>query len=245
MFELDDFTITKREILVSICVICVMLAIGFMFHNSIQNDIVDNNEKYNKALKIKDKDLFEYGMRTNVGNAFVYGDLVAVDPVTYPEINGQYMYIKKVKEEYTRHTRQVCEKKGKQTVCRTEVYYTWDVVDSEYLKSKKVKFLDVEFNISKFDIPSTFYIRTIMKSSDVRYAYYGVDTKYKGTIFTDLRNGSIPNKTNFYKGYDIQETYNRLVSSGTAELILFWFMWLILTGGLVYGFYYLENNWLE
>ena len=29
-------------------------------------------------------------MRTNVGNAFVYGDLKAVDTVTYPEIGGEY-----------------------------------------------------------------------------------------------------------------------------------------------------------
>lgn len=245
MFELDDFIITKREILVSICVICIMLAIGFMFHNSIQNDIVDNNEKYNKALKIKDKDLFEYGMRTNVGNAFVYGDLVAVDPVTYPEINGQYMYIKKVKEKYTRHTRRVCEKKGKQTVCRTEVYYTWDTVDSEYLKSKKVKFLGIQFNITKFDIPDLEYIKMIKESSHIRYKYYGVDTNYKGTIFTDLRNGSISDKNDFYKGYDIQKTYDVFIRNGISESISFWFLWLILTGGLVYGFYYLENNWLE
>lgn len=46
-------------------------------------------------------------MRTNAGNAFVYGDLKAVDTVTYPEIGGEYIYIEKVKERYTMHTRQV------------------------------------------------------------------------------------------------------------------------------------------
>lgn len=41
--------------------------------------------------------MFQYGMDTNVGNAFVYGDLKAVDTVTYPEIGGEYMYVEKLK----------------------------------------------------------------------------------------------------------------------------------------------------
>ena len=64
-------------------------------------------KKYNKAIKIESQELFEYGMRTNAGNAFVYGDLKAVDTVTYPEIGGEYIYIEKVKERYTLYTRQV------------------------------------------------------------------------------------------------------------------------------------------
>jgi hypothetical protein len=30
-----------------------------------------------------------------------------------------------------------------------------------------------------------------------------------------------------------------------AELVLFWFGWIILTGGLIFGFIYLDNHWLE
>lgn len=41
--------------------------------------------------------MFQYGKDTNVGNAFVYGDLKAVDTVTYPEIGGEYMYVEKSK----------------------------------------------------------------------------------------------------------------------------------------------------
>lgn len=64
---------------------------------------IAKNEKYNKAVKIEDQELFEYGMRTDIGNAFVYGNLEAVDTVTYPEIGGKYMYVRKVEEHYTRH----------------------------------------------------------------------------------------------------------------------------------------------
>lgn len=53
---------------------------------------MDRNEVYNKAVKIDSQETFSYGMRTNVGNAFVYGTLEALDPVSYPEIDGYLEY---------------------------------------------------------------------------------------------------------------------------------------------------------
>ena len=50
------------------------------------------------------------------------------------------------------------------------------------------------------------YIDTIKESSRIRYKYYGTGIKYTGTIFTDLRNGTISDKTQFYKGMTIDET---------------------------------------
>ena len=109
-FDFGDFEITKREILASISIIAVMLLIGVLISSKISEHQLDANEVYNKAVKIDNTDLFQYGMDTNVGNAFVYGDLVAVDTVTYTEIGGEYMYIEKVKEKYTKHTRTVTYK---------------------------------------------------------------------------------------------------------------------------------------
>lgn len=31
---------------------------------------------------------------------------------------------------------------------------------------------------------------------------------------------------------------------GEGCLWLFWIVWITLTGGVIYGFYYLENEWL-
>lgn len=89
-FDFGDFEITKREILASISIIAVLLFIGFIISGKISDHLMDKNEKYNKAVKIEDQELFEYGMRTDIGNAFVYGNLEAVDTVTYPEIGGKY-----------------------------------------------------------------------------------------------------------------------------------------------------------
>lgn len=238
-FDFGSFEITKREILASISIIAVMILVGILISSKISEHQMDKNEIYNKAVKIESQELFQYGMDTNVGNAFVYGDLKVVDTVTYPEIGGKYMYVEKVKERYTMHTRRV--KSGK--TYHTQVYWTWDRVDSEDIKCKKISFCGVKFASSKIDLPSANYIDKIKKSSHIRYKYYGVSTKYKGTIFTNLRDKTISDNTSFYNNLTIDETIEHLESD--FPLVLFWIFWIILICGVVFVFYYLDNKWLD
>ena len=246
-FDFGDFEITKREILASISIIAVMILIGVLISGKISEHQMDENEVYNKAVKIESTDLFQYGMDTNIGNAFVYGDLEAVDTVTYPEIGGKYMYVKKVKERYTEHTKQVAHTKtvnGKsQTYYTTETYWSWDRVGSENVKCKEISFCGITFDSNKFGIPSTNYIDTIKESSHVRYKYYGTETKFTGTIFTKLKDKTISDNTYFYNNKNIEETVDCLESEGGE--ISFWIFWIILIIVCVFGFYYLDNKWLE
>lgn len=129
--------ITKREVIASVVIVAIMLIVGFVISGKISDNQNDKNAEYQKAIHIEDKELFEYGMNTNVGNAFIYGNMKAVDTVTYDEIGGKYLYVEKVKEKYTRHTRRV--KSGK--TYHTQVYYTWDRVGSKDKKCKKINFV--------------------------------------------------------------------------------------------------------
>lgn len=243
-FDFGDFEITKREILASVSIIAVMLLIGILISSKISEHQLDANEVYNKAVKIDNTDLFRYGMDTNVGNAFVYGDLVAVDTVTYTEVDGEYMYIKKVKEKYTKHTRTVTYKDSNgKTHTKKETYWTWDRVGSEDKKCQEISFCGIVFSSNKIDLPSANYIDTIKESSHIRYKYYGIGTKYTGTIFTDLRNQTISDNTKFYVDKNIEEAVEHLEADG--GLIIFWIFWIVLIGGCVFGFYYLDNKWLE
>jgi len=245
-FSFGDFVITKREILASISIIAVMLLIGVLISGKISEHQMDQNEIYNKAVKIESTDLFQYGMDTNVGNAFVYGDLVAIDTVTYPEIGGEYMSVEKDTEEYTKHTRTVYEydDEGNVKGLHQEDYWTWDEIKSEKLNCQKVIFLGIEFEYGQIYTPYRSYIKTIYdkQDSDIRYVYYGSGTKYTGTIFTELRNKTISN-TEFYNDMDINQTVEHLQSGG--GVIIFWVFWIIFISGCVFGFYYLDNKWLE
>lgn len=244
-WDLGDFEITKRELLASVSIIAIMLLIGVLISGKISEAQLDANEKYNKAIKIDTLDLFEYGMRTNIGTAFVYGTLEAVDTVTYPEIGGSYMYIEKIKEKYTKHTRTVSDydDDGNKIGEHEEEYWTWDRVDSECLKCEEISFLGHIFTSDKIDIPGDHYIDTIKESSKIRYKYYGVDVSFVGTIFTDLRFDTITNNTPFYVNMTIEQTVKHLETG--SYVVFFWIFWIILTGFCVYGFYYADNNWLE
>lgn len=236
--------ITKREILASITIIAVMLIIGFILGDKISTIEMDANSRYDAAIHIDNKDLFQYGMDTNVGDAFVYGELKAVDAVSYPEINGKYMHVVKIKERYTQHTRiyTTTDNKGR-TQTHVKTYWTWDEVDRESIKCKEITFCEVKFNSDKIDIPSTDYIDTIKKSSHVRYKYYGTGIEHIGTIFTELKDGTILDETNFYEDKTIEETVDYLQTN--CYVIIFWILYIGIICGSVYGFVYLENRWLE
>ena len=88
--------ITKREILASITIIAVMFLIGNLISGKIESSQIEKNSEYYQATKITDSEMFQYGMNTDLGNAFVYGDLRVVDSVTYPEIGGAYLCVEKV-----------------------------------------------------------------------------------------------------------------------------------------------------
>lgn len=242
-FDFVDFEITYREILASISIIAVMLLIGFVISGKISQIQSDRNAKYNKAVKIESTDLFQYGMNTNVGNAFVYGELKAVDTVTYPEIGGEYMYVEKIEEHYNRHTRTYTTTDGKgHTKIHTEVYWSWDYAGSEDIQCKEVSFCGIVFDSNKIKLPSADYIDTIKESGYVRYKYYGTNIEYKGTIFTKLKDKTISDSTPFYE-MSIKETKDKLERN--IGIVIFWIVWIIVMVLAVFGFYYIDNEWLE
>lgn len=247
MLDFGDFSISKREILISIAIIAIMIIFGLMIHGSIEDSIMLKNQEYNLALQIdNNKDMFEYGMSTNVGPAYVHGTLKCLDPVTFEEIGGQYSAVEKVKERYTQHQRTVTKTRtvnGKtQTYTEIEYYWTWDKIDSWQKHATKISFVDVEFKYGEIGFPSANHIKTIKESSKIRYVYYGRPIEVTGTLYSKLENNTI-NESSFYYNQSIEAVHKRHTSSG--DLILFWFGWIILTGFLVFGFVYIDNHWLE
>ena len=242
--------ITKREIIISIAIASIMMLIGFFISGKITDYQADKDAEYWKAVQIEDTELFRYGMDTDIGNAFVYGELRAVEPVSFDEIGGEYLRIKKVEEHYNPHTRTVTKTRknaqGKtETYTETEVYYSWDYYDSWEKHSSRIRFCGQEFDYGKIDLPSGEYIDTIKESflSNVRYKYYGVSKEHTGTIYTRLMDGTISEQSKFFTDCNPEQALERYTSGG--ETILFWVVWMILIAGCVVGFCYFDNRWLE
>lgn len=240
---MGDIEIKKSEIIFSIIIIAVMMIVGFSISEKIRQNLLEQYMEYDTAVKIDSEELFRHGMSTNIGNAFVYGDLIALDPVSFPEIDGEYSYIRKEEQEYRKHTRWVKYKDddGNEQE-KEEEYWTWDTIRTYKEKSTRISFLNVEFSYDQIPFPSNHYLTTVYHGFYHRNVYYVTDTTFTGTIFTYLRDDTI-NKTSFYEGRTISETVDYLESG--IELVLFWIGWIILTGAAVVGFYYLENKWLD
>ncbi len=239
--------ITKREIIFSVAIVCVMLILGIVISDKINDSLMDDFQEYNTALQIdNDADLFQYGMRTNVGNAFVYGELTAVDPVSYPAVSGEYTSMTKETERYTMHTRTVTKTRtvnGKEeTYTEIEEYWTWDTIYRESKQVTTISFLGVEFPYGKIGGFYESHLDTINTGYHLRDVYYGSPTSYVGTIYTSLGDNTI-SKCSINANRTIDETIKIMESK--ASLVVFWIFWIILSAGCIYGFYYLDNKWLE
>lgn len=108
---------------------------------------------------------------------------------------------------------------------------------------KKYRLSVLQFDSSKIQFPDEQYIDTVKESSKIRYKFYGVGTKHTGTVFTELKDNTINDKSAFYNNMDIQSSLDYLCSG--YELVFFWIFWILLTGGCMFGFYYIDNRWLE
>lgn len=239
--------IKKREVIFSVIIVAVMFIIGFSISGKIRQNMLEEYQVYDTAVHIESEDLFRHGMRVNTGHAFVYGDLKTIDPVSFPELAGEYSYVKKEEQEYRMHTRTVTKTHTRSdgstyTTTETEHYWTWDTMRTERRKATKISFLNVEFEYEKIPFPSSYQIDIISTGVNRRNVYYGTDTSFQGTMFTILKDNTI-DETSFYKEKTISETIEYLESGG--EIIIFWIFWILLTAGIVVGFYYLENKWLD
>lgn len=235
--------ITRREIIVSVAIICILFTLGLLTSDRINAALLNKYQEYNTAAQIdNDAELFEYALRTNIGNTFAYGDLVALDPISISDIDGSWAAINKDTERYTQHERTVTYRDSDgHTHTRVETYWTWDLIWSDYWHCDRIAFLGHEFKYGDIPFPGYKYYTTITHGY-IRYVYYVKDTEYVGTIYTNIDNHTI-NHTSFVKNTTIENAIKKYESR--APKIVFWIFWILLIAGAVYGFYYLENRWLE
>lgn len=236
--------ITKREIIASISIVSILLILGMFISGYISEDHIDYKERMNKAIKIEDSELFKYSLDTNVGDIMIYGELKALNPVSYPELENNYLEVEKVKEVYTMHTRTITTSNGRGgTTTRVQVYWTWDVKGRESKVSDNVEFCGVKFPSTKFILPDRDYITTIKQSSDVRYKYYGSKLNYNGSILANISENNINDHVKFHTNKSIEEVIDS--ESINIKGVIFWMIWIIFIGFIVYKFCILDNNWLN
>ncbi len=244
-----DFEITFREVLVSIAITLILIGLGFFISGSIENGINESNEKYFKALKIdNNEEVFKYALKTNVGYVLAQGKVKAVEGVSIEDIEGKYFKIKKVKEKYTKHTRQVAHTRTvgnkTETYYTTEEYWTWDYAGQEEFHTTKFNFLGVDFSYGTINFYNESYKETKSGGHLIRYKYYTIPLEFKGTLFTYMKDNTI-NENNFSVNNTIENIIQQKENEVNTLNIVFWLIWIMFIGLIDFGYVYLDNRYLE
>jgi hypothetical protein len=109
---------------------------------------------YTTAVQAPSKDLFNYAVDSQQGRVLANGEF-KTDPknlAKFDEMTQGFTYVRRTQEHYTMHTREVCTGSGKDEECHTEVYYTWDDVDSQEKYAEKLTLYGRTYNPSVFNI---------------------------------------------------------------------------------------------
>lgn len=264
------FEITKREILVSIAIFFFMIGVGFLISQNIASKVEEQNEEYHKALKIEDMNTYNYAKDTDVGNCFTIYTLDADTPQTIPELTGEYLYIERVYEEEHYKSRTVTEtytdSKGKtQTRTKVEHYWEWDIMDRDTWTSPTCTFNGESFSTDRFSglgdyrltldestVSADYHDRLgwsstyLKRGSHKRWSFYVVPLHLEGATYVNLAEDTVQNnRIQLRNGRTVQEVYESYLSSSSAGTVIFWIFWIILTIGIIYGYCYLDNNYLE
>lgn len=239
--------IKPREILISVIIFLIMFAVGLLGSSKVTDWQDDQNASLYKAVRIdNDPEAFAYGTRTSVGHALTYGHLSTNGPVTSEYTPEPMSWIQIDHEEYQMHTRTVTKSSGsgknKRTWTEDETYWTWDRVGTTTLTCEGYNFLGRDFKYSDIyvETPSD-YIGTFDTGHHKRDICYSIPSEFDGTMSIDLNAEN--NEGRFYANMTIDDTVEYLEKTG--YLVLYWVVWMIATGGLIYGFLYLNNDWVD
>lgn len=248
--------VKQREMIFCIVISLVMLIIGFMINDKITSGVIRNNKELDQAIQITESEKFKFALETGKGLSFIYGDMIAINPVSITDIQGEYLYIRKTQYRYTEHSRLVdkCTGSGENEVCRTEIeyYYTWDSRGSDEWHVDEIEFSGVNFKYSDIDSPSSYHKETIYEHDrlfghvvgDLKWEYRVCKPKYTGTLFANLKEGKILDNS-FYNEQKPSEVLESKKSNGKFISVAFWIFWIVIISGVNYIFVRLENSWLD
>lgn len=260
--KIKGIEITLREFLMSIIILFMFISFGIYINEKIYDNFIENSTTYKKSAKITDKETLYYLVDTKIGNSLIQGNFKSIGSVRFNEINGEYSYIRKVKEKYTQHTRTVCSGSGKNRTCHTEIYYTWDYYGDEEKYCKNIEFYGnkletkkvinqtnkKEINLQKnFNKNNKYKLKGnyLYENSRTRYYYEYIPKEFSGTIFTNFKDEekSFKNFKLFYNE-NIEKILENEENSINICGILFTIFWSIICLFTIYIFVEKENKWL-
>ena len=203
----SQLTKTHKTLLI-ICLFTILGALTLLIKNIAEEAQYTEAKLFNTAIHAQSTDAFNYAVDSQQGNILTYGTFTTPEPVTIPEVTGNYFRITKTEERYTQHTQYYeCGTTENPRTC-TRTYYTWDYRDYDNTTASTLTFHERNYPSNIFSIP---YARRLTceniinhcKSGyqyednnslwtfegDLRWYYTVTDTTFSGSIFVNTTQG--------------------------------------------------------
>lgn len=240
-----SFTITKREILISILFTVLMLCLGTYFAGKIDDWTNEKKQKYEQTLVIDDDDgLFQYGLRTDVGDVLCHSSLKAEKAISLGDEKDR-LYIRQELERYTMHTETYTTTDGKgHTTVHTRTYWTWDYVNEKVRHSDNIIFAGVAMPYGKIAMPNAGRTKTVSCGYHLRHVYYVIPKDNSGVLYTHI-NKHTCSKGKWYNAVSAKDEKEAMIKNTRYGIIIFWCIWVAVIIFLAGMFCYMDNNWLD
>ena len=92
--------------------------------------------------------------------------------------------------------------------------------------------------------PQLFRLQTIQTSMNTRFVYYVCESMYYGSIYAKLSDNTVSDSV-FVEGKTAEEAYEYMRASQNGKMIAFWIFWTLFIAASVFGFFVLDNDWIE
>lgn len=133
----------------------------------------------------------------SAGPTFLYGTLRTESPVTMPNVDGEYIYIEKVRENYRYAPFNYALNPQSES---WHGMYQWIEVDSQVKVSPYCMMYDLKFPVDNdvfTYVNLTKRLKIVQISDTERDVYYGIPVNTKGTLFVNMSKDMTPNVSFF------------------------------------------------
>lgn len=185
--------VTWKTIARTLLVTIIVIILSFSFINlssHIADSINEESEWVNNMIKVTEPETLEYCVTTQQNNFLIRGLAVANDPVTLPELKGNFTAIRKIKYHYESHqetyTETYIDSKGNtKTRTRTRTVWDWErkghddyTASTVYLLGKSFDRLNTSYKYQEIDF-SNYSNKPDPYWKDGHYNYEDKDTRYE------------------------------------------------------------------
>ncbi len=236
---------------------CFSMLVAFAVATPIRNNIKEKIIIYQEAYQVTTFDDFKYVTQTSHEHSLIYGEVSAVSPVSFPEIQSEFAIIEKITEQYRDHT---CTKTesytdssgNPQTRIVTEDCDSWDTMNREVRTNEGYSLYDHIFKISQVNFATVAtlgglsshvasgwqknirgnYLYVDSKDfrsrvGNVRYYYRVLPSRFHATMFIDFSNGEVANPFGGRVDVEYERTIPEVISRVERSLKAFTWIFYI------------------